>query len=467
MTIVVFLGPSLPLAEARERLDAIFLPPAAQGDVWRVVTALRPRAIGLVDGVFRHTPSVWHKEILFALSQGIHVLGAASMGALRAAELAAFGMRGVGLVFEAYRDGRLAVDGTAPFEGDDEVAVIHAPAEAGWQPLSEAMVDIRCTLAAARRAGIVDEGERRLLAETAKAVFFAERAWPLVLDRAEAAGLAPARRAALAAWLGTGRVPQKRADAGLLLDELRRLREARPPPFRPAFRFAHTTMWELAVAEAGRGRPGEARGSGPLAVLDELRLDPPSWRAVRRAALLDQLATAPPAGPGLDPDPDDVRAATAELREAMGLADRRAIEAWAAANEVPAGHLRRLAEAEARLRRLERRLAPQLPARMLDRLRAEGRYAGLRRRAEAKAAFRLSEAAADGDEAAADDVHILRWYFARRLGRDIPDDLEAFARDLGFADAEGLCRALRLECRFVLAEGLALAGGDGGSDAPR
>ena len=55
-----------------------------------------PRAIGIIDGVFLDVASVWHREILWALSQGVHVFGAASMGALRAAELDGFGMRGVG-----------------------------------------------------------------------------------------------------------------------------------------------------------------------------------------------------------------------------------------------------------------------------------------------------------------------------------------------------------------------------------
>ena len=48
------------------------------------------------------------------MAAGTQVFGAASMGALRAAELAPFGMIGVGAIFAAYRDGRLT--------GDDEVA---------------------------------------------------------------------------------------------------------------------------------------------------------------------------------------------------------------------------------------------------------------------------------------------------------------------------------------------------------
>ena len=149
---VVFLGPTLAHDEARTVLDAEFLPPAAHGDVLRAAFR-RPQAIGIVDGVFEHVPAVWHKEILFALSEGIHVYGAASMGALRAAELDRFGMRGIGEVYRAYADGVL--------EDDDEVAVAHAGAEDGFQAMSDPMVDIRATLDAAVSNGIVERAHGR------------------------------------------------------------------------------------------------------------------------------------------------------------------------------------------------------------------------------------------------------------------------------------------------------------------
>ena len=66
------------------------------------------------------------------------------MGALRAAELHTFGMRGVGRIFEAFRDGEV--------EDDDEVAVVHGPAELGYLVLSEPMFNIRATLARAEAA---------------------------------------------------------------------------------------------------------------------------------------------------------------------------------------------------------------------------------------------------------------------------------------------------------------------------
>ena len=103
--IVVFLGPSLSVDEARCALPARYLGPARCGDVLRA-RRLHPRAIAIVDGLFARTAAIWHKEILLALDDGISVFGASSMGALRAAELLPFGMVGVGRIFEAYRDGR-------------------------------------------------------------------------------------------------------------------------------------------------------------------------------------------------------------------------------------------------------------------------------------------------------------------------------------------------------------------------
>lgn len=145
MTAVVFVGPTLAPEVVSDRLDATILPPVRQGDVYRVAGD-KPAAIGIIDGFFEGVPSVWHKEILWTIEQGIPVFGSASMGALRAAELADFGMIGVGRIFEEYRDGIL--------QDDDEVAVLHSPAELGFQPLSEPMVSIRATVAEAQTAGI-------------------------------------------------------------------------------------------------------------------------------------------------------------------------------------------------------------------------------------------------------------------------------------------------------------------------
>ena len=51
MNICIFLGPTLPVAEAAKILDAVYLPPAAQGDVY-LAAIDGAQAIGIVDGYF-------------------------------------------------------------------------------------------------------------------------------------------------------------------------------------------------------------------------------------------------------------------------------------------------------------------------------------------------------------------------------------------------------------------------------
>jgi hypothetical protein len=141
--IVVFAGPTLPRspdAGWRALLSGCDLrPPAQRGDVLAALVA-RPAALVLIDGYYYSVPAVTHKELLHALDAGVRVIGAASLGALRAAELAPLGMVGVGKVFEAYRAGVL--------DGDDEVAILHTSAELGYRGLTVALVEVRHALAA-------------------------------------------------------------------------------------------------------------------------------------------------------------------------------------------------------------------------------------------------------------------------------------------------------------------------------
>ena len=166
---IVFLGPSLPIATAQKLLDADYRPPAAQGDIFRACTE-NPPAIGLIDGVFKDIPTVRHREILWALSQGIPLYGASSMGALRAAELSAHGMIGVGLIYRWYRRFDLLPD--------DAVAVTHAPRELGSRPLSDALVDIRRSIRRAERQGAISHAEACDITESLSRKAFAKRYLP-------------------------------------------------------------------------------------------------------------------------------------------------------------------------------------------------------------------------------------------------------------------------------------------------
>ncbi len=241
MSIVIFAGPTIERPAAERALDATYLPPVSEGDVYRA-TLDGPQCIGIIDGYFENVPAVWHKEILHALGRGIHVFGSASMGALRAAELAPFGMTGVGAVFQAYLDGHL--------EDDDEVAVIHGPAELGYPQLSEAMVNIRRTLSDALADGVIDNACREQLESLAKDLPYPERRYATVLKQGYESGLAGAALRRLKAWLPNGRVDQTREDALAMLRTIRRRAAAGWAAKSVDFHFEHTTLWRQAVARA-------------------------------------------------------------------------------------------------------------------------------------------------------------------------------------------------------------------------
>jgi hypothetical protein len=242
MTAYVFIGPTLAADEAHATWsDAVCLPPVRQGDVYRLVARGAPDAIGIVDGYFARVPSVWHKEILHALSAGIPVYGAASMGALRAAELAQFGMVGVGRIFEAYRDGVLEPF-AEPFEDDDEVAVLHGPPELGYRALSEALVNIRCTLARASEHGVIGAATRDRLVREGKDLLYQERSYEAILMRARD-GVAVDEMERLCAWLSGHKADQKRADAIAMLTAMR---TRMPASLQLRYALAETTYWQRA-----------------------------------------------------------------------------------------------------------------------------------------------------------------------------------------------------------------------------
>ncbi|MBV8961953.1 MAG: TfuA domain-containing protein [Hyphomicrobiales bacterium] len=195
--------------------------------------------IGLVDGYFETVPSVWHKEILWALSQGIQVYGSSSVGALRAVELAPFGMRGVGKVFEDFRDGIL--------QDDDEVALLHAPEELDYAPLSEPMVNMRATVEKAAYEGLLNLELSRILLESAKSLFYKERTWDAaaVLSMTKRRyRIDEIRRAC--EIVKRNLVDQKRKDAQAVCSEIAKAAVNAPDPGLQSFLFSQTVAWSNA-----------------------------------------------------------------------------------------------------------------------------------------------------------------------------------------------------------------------------
>jgi hypothetical protein len=416
VTACIFIGPTISVREAREFLGAAFLPPARQGDIMRVVSTLKPQAIGLIDGYFQSVPSVWHKEILWAIHRGVHVFGAASMGALRAAELTTFGMRGIGRIYEGYRDGLLSGCGGAPFEDDDEVAVVHGPADAGYIALADAMVNIRCTLANACAAGIVDEKERDHLVSIAKSIFFPERSYTLMIARAVEAGVDATQLAKLEAWLPAGRVNQKKIDAIALLKTMNSFLASDPAPARAAFAFQHTTLWETALAAA---KPASLACPEELLVLNELRIAGTQYDTLYADVL-----------EGLLPGADDVSSDEASV--ALDISSRHQEPAQI---EKILAEVSRQVELATSRERLPRAL---IEAQILVRISNSDDFKRLLDRAREKEAM-LSKAGQAPDIDEFSDLQLLQlrdWYFSTILDCEMPDDLEQRVQAWGYVDID-------------------------------
>ena len=235
MLVAVFAGPSIFGVDPSELEGLCLYPPAVCGDLLRVAQR-SAGAIGLIDGAFESAPAVWHKEILAALSQGVAVFGASSMGALRAAECCDFGMVGIGDIFDAYRTGLR--------KADADVAVVHAPEALHYRPLTEALVNVEATIARVLDLALISAEEAAALIAAARGIHFKERDWTGIVAATNMPGN---RRADVLELVKTCAVNQKRNDARSLLKRMRELAAGHAlkiPAFPGAF---HRTVFFAAL----------------------------------------------------------------------------------------------------------------------------------------------------------------------------------------------------------------------------
>ena len=441
MSVYVFIGPTISSAEARCELQATYLPPAAEGDIYRA--SLRdPQAIGIIDGYFQSVPSVRHKEILWAMSRGIHVFGSASIGALRATELAVFGMEGVGTIFEMYRDGLL--------EDDDEVAIAHGPAEAGFVAGSEAMVNIRQTLRKAEQLRVISKETRAFLEKIGKELFYPDRDYEVILRYASECGLPEAELAAFRQWLPQNRVNQKREDALAMLRLMRQRLAQRPKRKTVRYHFEHTAMWESAWRRCGDFRFDSNSGLGVGEVeslLDELRLEGDHYTQHGILALERFFAVREAERLGMTVSDERRRKMKLIFRRERGLTDTAQLEQWMNNNDLNDYEFDSLMRDEARVRWVYERAQLASVSYLPGQLRVSGDYPRLIARALAKQHFLESSGLKNPSltSTGLTETQLLRWYFEEVLGQTVPDDLNSYWRNLGFASQDAFRRALLKE----------------------
>ncbi len=438
MSIIVFLGPSLPLAEAGALLDADYRPPARAGDLY-AATLGKPQAIALIDGLFEAVPAVWHKEILHALEQGISVYGASSMGALRAAELHAFGMRGVGRIFEQYASGAL--------EDDDEVALVHAPAEGGYRAMSEPMVNIREGLRRALAMGLLTPHTHDLLLGMAKSQFYPDRSWSALGRRALDAGAAQEEVERLLAFVEREKPDLKREDARALLcrmaEDARRGFAPRVPGFRLErsiffHRLAETTERAAAGADCA-GETGVARED----IVHHAMLTLEERTIILRDALLAALVTGASSGQSGAPiGQAQIRERAEIFRRERRLFSTEAMNAWLQANAMSAEAFEQMMRVDAQVARLLAEHGGSLQGQVIAELQRRGRLAEIARavRSKHEALDRLGIAHPRVQDTGMEVPTLLEWH-AHRFPA-IHGPLDRRAAELGFETAQQLLEEL-------------------------
>ncbi len=344
----MFLGPSL----ERERAEAIlpeaqFLPPVCQGQLMSAVDRYRPQVVAVIDGEFTQSLAVWHKEILQGLAAGISVVGASSMGALRAAECDVYGMIGVGKVYEWYRDGVLT--------DDDEVALLYRPEDEGWQNLSWPLVNVRATTEQLCR-------ERRMEADTAEAViqalkplYFGDRCEARLTDELSRVRAGGGRRrpdaVATARLVARGYVDQKRLDAIELLEQVaaglpgsgapRRVPRDTVGWFAPALRDCDT--------EVSRRRGTVLRHE----IIDHAALFEADFEAVQERALHRAIAVEYARELGTEPSVEELAKERGLFLSKHGITEET-IDSWLADNDLSPEQFATLVHEEAQLHRLRK-----------------------------------------------------------------------------------------------------------------
>lgn len=166
--VVIFLGPTCPAEDARAILPGVLVvPPVNRGDLYRY-RVLKYSLLVMVDGVFADTPSVSPREIVDVVRDGALVIGASSMGALRAADCAPAGAVGLGQIYRLYRRKIIS--------SEDEVAVAFR-ADQPFPPLTESLVNMRIALRRATRTRLLTNSQADLIVSTAGSMHYSERTW--------------------------------------------------------------------------------------------------------------------------------------------------------------------------------------------------------------------------------------------------------------------------------------------------
>ncbi|MBF7073472.1 hypothetical protein ISG33_08700 [Glaciecola sp. MH2013] len=427
MNSFVFIGPTISVKSAEKILDATYLPPIAMGDLYTLIeTKAKPGdCVAIVDGLFEQVPAIWHKEILYALSKGIHVFGASSMGALRAAELHTFGMQGIGDIFEAYRDGIL--------EDDDEVTVGHGMAADGYKALSHSMASLRFGLAELLEQKVINAGQYEQLIDHSKSMYYTRRSWGEVYQKAKEFGLSELKMAQIKKY-ATG-FDAKRSDAIQLLEHLKEFSNNEQPQKDLSFDFQNTVFWVgLCQAQQAKIKSLLIEDGSNLIPYDEISkharaLHQDKDSLLDRALLLnivDQFLQS------YSPSSDELKLAQMKILESNSIRSNKDLQTWLSLQKVTNKEWLSMIENEAKLAKYRQQSIQQLDPMLIIELKRLGQFSEIEKRVSAKnsAMQHLGVTKLTLEDANVEAAELQQWY-ETHSGK-LSSQPEEYAKSLGF-----------------------------------
>lgn len=346
MKIIVFSGPSLGEIPNINNDDIIWLPPAGQGDFLSAVHRLKPDVAVIIDTLIWPHTTVWHKEIIWALSKGVRVIGTAAVGALRAAELSFCGMKGWGQVYDQAAAGNL--------EDDAEVFCIWEKNDSGYKRLTEPLVNIRATLDTSKVKTILTMEERTVFFKTAQQIYYKNRTFNTIKEAMAADGMSVKSAESILSCVQEYYVDVQ------LNDAIETLKQISDPQFLPK-PLSPETM-DIPIDDRGsifrmlydNDRIVERDGItmrlneiGNFVTTHHKNIEPLVYNAFNRdltLILADQV--------GLCVPDDDIAAYSLKFRRKSGLMDNESFGEWLTANDMNLEDFSRLMEEETLIRQL-------------------------------------------------------------------------------------------------------------------
>ncbi|MGB5697115.1 MAG: hypothetical protein WBM46_15775, partial [Polyangiales bacterium] len=186
-------------------------------------------------------------------------------------------------------------------------------------------------------------------------------------------------------------------------------------------------------------------------VLDEARLDPLEYAALRTRALIHVLALELARDSGGEVGDFTIQVEVDSLRRGLGLHTPRQMDDWLVEQGLSRESFADLVVDRAKARRITAIYAGQIDGAIADLLRLSGLQGGLEERARDKQealALRGLENPTSRAAGITDD-ELWRWYFETRLGSSVPHDLEAEASSLDYLDVHAMRRTVLREYCYL------------------